>query len=82
MLTPCKDIEPFEGKYVGHCKIVDGQKYNCVDRLLEDIENERVIKIFWTIITEGKCLQVVDFQQPGVQLTKIYISYFYLTSPF
>ena len=56
MLTPCKDIEPFGGKYVGHCKIVDGQKYNCVDRLLEDIENEQVIKILWIIIADGKCL--------------------------
>ena len=59
MLTPCKDIKPFGGKYVGHCKIFDGHKYVCVDRLLEDIENERVIRLQYHFFLFGvKCLSL------------------------
>ena len=42
MLTPCKDIKPFGGGYMGFCKISDGHKYICVDKLLEDVKNQRV----------------------------------------
>ena len=42
MLTPCKDIKPFGGGYMGFCKISDGHKYICVDKLLEDVEKQRV----------------------------------------
>ena len=42
MLTPCKDIKPFGGGYMGFCKISDGHKYICVDKLLEDVKNHRV----------------------------------------
>ena len=41
MLTPCKDIKPFGGKYVDICQIFDGHKYVCVEKLLEDVEKKR-----------------------------------------
>ena len=42
MLTPCKDVKSFGGKYIVGCKIHDGHKYVCVNKLLEDIEQHRV----------------------------------------
>ena len=42
MLTPCNDIKPFGGGYIDFCKIYDGHKYICVDKLLEDVEKQRV----------------------------------------
>ena len=42
MLTPCNDIKPFGGGYIDFCKISDGHKYICVDKLLEDVEKQRV----------------------------------------
>ena len=42
MLTPCREIKPFGGKYLEYCKIMDGHKYVCVDKLLEDVAQNKV----------------------------------------
>lgn len=42
MLTPCKDIKPLGGQYKSFCGAIDGHKYVCVDKMLEDIKNNRV----------------------------------------
>ena len=42
MRTPCAEVKPFGGKYLGFCKISDGHKYVCVDNLLEHIEKKKV----------------------------------------
>ena len=54
MLTPCKDIKPLGGKYRNICKIFDGHKYVCIDKLLEDVQKNRVSSrgsIIWRLTT-------------------------------
>ena len=43
MLTPCQELKPFGGKFLANtCKIIDGHKYICVERLLRDVSNQNV----------------------------------------
>ena len=51
LLSPCQHLKPFGGYYNGNCKIKDGHKFVCVEKLLQDIANNEVsFKIIFALM--------------------------------